>query len=46
MIDQWWWCERCNTHYFGDKKCPVCFDEIEVRSTMSKEEAKARGLTE
>ena len=45
MNNQWYWCERDNTHWQGDKKCPVCFSEDEVRETMPMELADQLGLT-
>ena len=43
---QWWLCEICQTHWEGEEECPVCGEVIEIRKTMSKDEARAKGLLE
>lgn len=37
-------CDHCQNHWNGEAKCPKCGEVIEIRKTMSYEEAKERGL--
>ena len=44
-----YWCEKCNSRWQDENKperCPVCFENHDIRPTMSKEEAKKLGIYE
>ena len=39
-----YFCEICKNHWFGNAKCPNCGETIEIRKTLSSEEAEREGI--
>ena len=33
--EQWWLCERCQSHYQGESKCPCCGEKTGVKTNVN-----------